>query len=601
VRVTFADGTTDHVEAKEYHPERHIRHNDFKGQLASTQSDEAVLILAKADGQKDLVVFKSVHSPDCSVFSVDLEGEGVTECVGVSSIKDISQVVKDASAIDLPPPKQLQDPTYNEEFIISREVQETSRSVSKAKLDPHGYKLTVALQYDDLFKEEFKEEATDKADAVMEVVTEMFSRMQPPIEIDVVKVKHAEGQDWGFAPGWSDLDAKSLTATCFEADCYDANLYVLLTGSAANLTALGVGLQGVVCSTFPEWRISLIRYQRYWDIGLQDSSAIYHTARVIAHEMGHNMGLGHDDGKEVGGRQCKGYMGTFNTGAWNHEGWSECNAQSFQEYFNDQVEEHAGAYRSHSPYFCLPLKNLGKPCLAKCNNKSGLCGGEEFCGAGNYCCKEGVEENGCDGKTGGQGHHICVEKPIKGTWTPTFKACLKGKERSAKRIRNVASFDDCKLECEKDLTCKSILYGEKNKLCNLFIFNRESAPEYFQAPCSGWEHLPYAQLMFEKQNWSEPTKECIMKMKDKTTGYITKTFSPTDVEDTLNDRVIDWVASFELCKFYCETETSFECKSVEYNPRYRNRCHLSTYVKADDGVAILKPCYGMSYSEVNSV
>ena len=73
VRVTFADGTTDHVEAKEYHPERHIRHNDFKGQLASTQSAEAVVILAKADGQKDLVVFKSVHSPDCSVFSVDLE------------------------------------------------------------------------------------------------------------------------------------------------------------------------------------------------------------------------------------------------------------------------------------------------------------------------------------------------------------------------------------------------------------------------------------------------------------------------------------------------------------------------------------------------
>ena len=65
---------------------------------------------------------------------------------------------------------------------------------------------------------------------------------------------------------------------------------------------------------FPEWRISLIRYQRYWDIGLQDSSAIYHTARVIAHEMGHNIGLGHDDGKEVGGRPCKGYMGTFNTG-----------------------------------------------------------------------------------------------------------------------------------------------------------------------------------------------------------------------------------------------------------------------------------------------
>ena len=32
--------------------------------------------------------------------------------------------------------------------------------------------------FQEAFKEEFKEEATDKADAVMAVVTEMFSRMQ---------------------------------------------------------------------------------------------------------------------------------------------------------------------------------------------------------------------------------------------------------------------------------------------------------------------------------------------------------------------------------------------------------------------------------------
>ena len=73
MRVTFADGSTDLIEAKEYHPERHVRHNDFKGQLASEGHAEAVVILGKEDGEKDLIVFTSVHSPDCSVFSVDLE------------------------------------------------------------------------------------------------------------------------------------------------------------------------------------------------------------------------------------------------------------------------------------------------------------------------------------------------------------------------------------------------------------------------------------------------------------------------------------------------------------------------------------------------
>ena len=73
MKVSFADGSTDLIEAKEYHPERHVRHNDFKGQLASEKNAEAVVILGKEDGEKDLIVFTSVHSPDCSVFSVDLD------------------------------------------------------------------------------------------------------------------------------------------------------------------------------------------------------------------------------------------------------------------------------------------------------------------------------------------------------------------------------------------------------------------------------------------------------------------------------------------------------------------------------------------------
>ena len=54
--------------------------------------------------------------------------------------------------------------------------------------------------------------------------------------------------------------------------------------------------------------------------------------------------------------------------------------------------------------------NLGKECLAQCNDKSGLC--EGFCGTKNYCCKKGETDNGCDGKDGGEDSHVCVLEPL---------------------------------------------------------------------------------------------------------------------------------------------------------------------------------------------
>ena len=81
-----------------------------------------------------------------------------------------------------------------------------------------------------------------------------------------------------------------------------------------------------------------------------------------------------------------------------------------------------------------------------------------------------------------------------------------------------------------------VLAQEQPISTNVIRFSQKQEIFIYLTPCRGWEHLPYAQLMFEEHNWSEPTKECIMKMKDKTTGYITRTFNPSDVEDTLNDR-----------------------------------------------------------------
>merc|ERR1719192_3221037 len=57
------------------------------------------------------------------------------------------------------------------------------------------------------------------------------------------------------------------------------------------------------------------------------------------------------------------------------------------------------------------IKNPGKDCWHACGSKSGQC--NDFCGSGNYCCRQGSNwiEKGCDGKVGGKVRHECTSNP----------------------------------------------------------------------------------------------------------------------------------------------------------------------------------------------
>lgn len=56
------------------------------------------------------------------------------------------------------------------------------------------------------------------------------------------------------------------------------------------------------------------------------------------------------------------------------------------------------------------LENMGETCWYPCDKKEGACG---FCGLDGVCCRKGYTGNGCDGKIGGDDDHRCASKPEK--------------------------------------------------------------------------------------------------------------------------------------------------------------------------------------------
>ena len=72
VKVTYADGMEDLIEANEYHGERHQNKEVYKGRLTSTNG-KAVVILNPDPNGKDLLVFKCAKVTGCTKFRVDLE------------------------------------------------------------------------------------------------------------------------------------------------------------------------------------------------------------------------------------------------------------------------------------------------------------------------------------------------------------------------------------------------------------------------------------------------------------------------------------------------------------------------------------------------
>jgi len=356
IKVTFADREEDLIVADEYHTKGNANHDVYKGKLKNDVTNAKVVVVLSQDPKvKDLIVFKSDKVPGCRKYRVSLKESGEASCTKGLDWEKLG-LQKTIRRDNLKPPP-INEETRKELF----------RGTKERQINPDGYKVTAAVYYDDLFKNDFGESADRRIATLMALVDEQFDEMKIEIDVEVIAVEYKEGQNWGQRKGQWDDEVLCEEEGCVAYDIpmasdHNANVYVFITGKSS-VDGLGLAWEGVACDKRRYMRTSITKYHKETDhendhpedVLAEDEA----TAETLTHEIGHNLGLKHDFQEDSNGnpikingekvpRQVKGVDCTGYMDYKDHTvGWSTCSYLDFIAFIK-------------SPNFCLSAINKNK-------------------------------------------------------------------------------------------------------------------------------------------------------------------------------------------------------------------------------------------------
>ena len=118
--------------------------------------------------------------------SFDLEGNAQTNCYFLLNLKESGEAscTKGLDWEKLGLQKTIRRDNLKPPPINEETRKELFRGTQERQINPNGYKVTAAVYYDDLFKNDFGESADRRINTLMALVDEQFDEMKVKLVSD---------------------------------------------------------------------------------------------------------------------------------------------------------------------------------------------------------------------------------------------------------------------------------------------------------------------------------------------------------------------------------------------------------------------------------
>ena len=124
------------------------------------------------------------------------------------------------------------------------------------------FRLDLMVFYDDAWKKRFGSRAVKRAGAIMALVDEIYSEkdtLKTILDVNVVGIEHAKGENWGGAKWGPDSFWENLKNIA-EKSSKEANLYIFFTDGESEEGYTGLAPMSVVCNDYLDARMNINGY-----------------------------------------------------------------------------------------------------------------------------------------------------------------------------------------------------------------------------------------------------------------------------------------------------------------------------------------------------
>merc|ERR1711935_282220 len=329
IAVTFANGVKDSLVLERFYPTEQSRMErklscNFFGRLENENT--ACVSVTGCPGEEMAFTINSKNS--VNVVGYILHKDGHLELVE-SAFKDSRVTSGTARVLD----SQRADGFHlkgDDEMVNDAEVADEMKfeklcASGNCNSMPSKQKMQIKIHYDSTFNADTSE-VTTYLDGMVTHLQTHFCQISLGTQIQIEAIdgySYESGQSWTAESSSGSLRGpiKAITA----ASNSNADLHVFLCKDPELYGVIGLAWVGTMCKT--SWA--------GYNAGVNEKrESVLATSEVVAHEMGHNMGMLHDFDEDHGGSNgpCDG-TGIMSYGSTPNV-WSTCSRSDFLALYN---------------------------------------------------------------------------------------------------------------------------------------------------------------------------------------------------------------------------------------------------------------------------